>query len=373
MAIDGLACGKAPGKDGIPLEFLKHGKQTILQPLHELLCLCWEQGHIPQNTRDANIVTLYNIARLRAKTKAHLVLIRELLFADDAALTSHSEEDPQHLVDKLSHACKEFGLTISLRKTNILAQGAVPSPPKSPQVITIDNLELGVVDTFTYLGSTMSSSTSLDAEISCKRVWGNDLLSESTKICIYQACVLSALLYGSELWMTYARQERRLNGFHLRCLRRLLYIRWQDRVTNTEFLECAGSVSMPSLLIQQRLRCLSQVNRMEPDRLPREILYGELREGVCGMGQPLLHYKDDTCAWEDITKHRDTWRQSVKAGVSKAEANARVQATCKRATRKESAASARVSTRHVCATCNRDCRSRIGLHSHTRSCPNHQR
>ena len=42
IAIDGLAWGKAPGKNGIPPEVLKHGKQTILQPLHELLCLCWE-------------------------------------------------------------------------------------------------------------------------------------------------------------------------------------------------------------------------------------------------------------------------------------------------------------------------------------------
>ena len=163
---------------------------------------------------------LFNIARLRAKTKAYVVLIRELRFADDAALISHSEEGLQHLVDKLFHACKEFGLTISLRKTNILAQGA-----KSPPVITIDNTELEVVDTFTYLGSTVSSSPSLDAEISCriakaatvmaklnKRVWGNDLLRERTKMCVYQACVLSTLLYGSESWTTYARQEWRLNG-----------------------------------------------------------------------------------------------------------------------------------------------------------------
>ena len=72
----------------------------------------------------------------------------------------------------------------------------------------------------------------------------------------------------------------------------------------------------------------------------------------------------DTSAWEDIAKHRHTWRQSVKAGVSKAEENARVQDTCKRAARKERTASARDSTRHVCATCNRDCHSRIGLQSY---------
>ena len=139
---------------------------------------------------------------------------------------------------------------------------------------------------------------------------------------------------------------------------------------------------MPSLLIQRRLRWLGHAHLMEPDRLPREILYGELREGVRRVGRPLLRYKDkrdlrsgliDTSAWEDIAKHRDTWWQSVKTGVSKAKANARVQATCKRAARKECAASARVSTRHVCATCNRDCHSRIGLHSHTRSCPIPQR
>ena len=59
IAINGLACSKEPGKDGIPPDVLKHEKQTILQLLQELLCLCWEQGHIPQYMRDANIVTMY--------------------------------------------------------------------------------------------------------------------------------------------------------------------------------------------------------------------------------------------------------------------------------------------------------------------------
>ncbi|XP_068680380.1 uncharacterized protein [Montipora foliosa] len=121
-----------------------------------------------------------------------------------------------------------------------------------------------------------------------KRVWGNDLLSERTKMCVYQACVLSTLLYGSESWTSYATQERRLNAFHLRCLRRPLHIRWQDRVTKTEVLERAGSLSMPSLLIQRRLRYLSHAHRMEPDLLSRELLYGELRDGVRRVGRPLL-------------------------------------------------------------------------------------
>ena len=58
-AIDNLACSKAPGNNGIPAEVLKSGKPALLEHLHELLCLCWEEGHIPQDMGDANIVTLY--------------------------------------------------------------------------------------------------------------------------------------------------------------------------------------------------------------------------------------------------------------------------------------------------------------------------
>jgi hypothetical protein len=35
---------------------------------------------------------LYNLTRLRAKTKVRHVIIREALFADDAALATHTEE-----------------------------------------------------------------------------------------------------------------------------------------------------------------------------------------------------------------------------------------------------------------------------------------
>ena len=43
--------------------------------------------------------------------------LKEMLFADDAALVTHTMEDLQQLIDRLSHACKEFGLTISINKT----------------------------------------------------------------------------------------------------------------------------------------------------------------------------------------------------------------------------------------------------------------
>ena len=57
-----------------------------------------------------------------------------------------------------------------------------------------------------------------------KRACKNKRLDMKTKIRIYDACVLSRLLYGSETWTLYSRQDKRLNIFHLRCLRKILGI-----------------------------------------------------------------------------------------------------------------------------------------------------
>ena len=81
-----------------------------------------------------------------------------------------------------------------------------------------------MIDNFKYLGSTISSYLSLDVEINArigkaatvmaklnKRVWQNINLTMNTRLKSYQACVTSILLYGSETWIPYARQEAKLN------------------------------------------------------------------------------------------------------------------------------------------------------------------
>ena len=58
-AIDSLKNGKAPGKDATPPEVIKHGKPVLLLHHLHLLLLCWKEATVPQDMRDANIVTLY--------------------------------------------------------------------------------------------------------------------------------------------------------------------------------------------------------------------------------------------------------------------------------------------------------------------------
>ena len=48
------------------------------------------------------------------KGKVHEKFIRDLLFADDAAITTHTREDLQQLLDRFSEACRSFRPAISL-------------------------------------------------------------------------------------------------------------------------------------------------------------------------------------------------------------------------------------------------------------------
>ena len=568
-AIDSASVGKSPGQDGIPVEILKHCKEALLGPLHELLVECWETGQVPQNFKDSKLITLYknkgdravcdnyrgisllstagkvaarvvlrrlqvlanqiypesqcgfraerstidmiftlaqlqekcreqhrplyvafvdltkafdlvtrsglyevlrkvgcppkmlhiirafhdgmqcavqfdgnlsspfpvgsgvkqgcvlaptlfgiffsvvlrdafeeceegillhtrsdgslfNLSRLKAKTKIRKTMVRELLFADDAAFVSHSETGLQEMMDLFADSCSKFGLTISLTKTEVMGQGVAEAPN-----ILLGQHNLKTVNEFTYLGTTISQAVSLDTELGrrigkasgamarlSERVWNNVKLRTTTKIAVYRACVLSTLLYGSESWTAYAKQEHRLNAFHLRNLRRILRIRWQDKVTNSIVLERADICSVYGLLTQRRMRWLGHVSRMPDGRIPKDVLYGELATGGRSVGRPFLRFKDvckrdmkfaemDVNSWESVAADRRLWRGAVESAVAGAERKRSIAAAAKRNrrhVRQTDLTGTDQVTSFPCGRCGKICRSRIGLYSHSRVC-----
>lgn len=333
--------------------------------------------------------SLFNLSRLRSQRHTYQFVCRELLFADDAAIVSHDEQSLQAMMNRLSWACDLFSLTISVRKTEILVQGVEDMPN-----ITLGSDALTTSSNFTYLGSVITQNLSLDDELSCRigkaattfgrlsgRVWNNHKLTTKTKVLVFQSCILSTLLYGSETWTLYSKQEKRLCTFYMRNLRKLLNIKWQDKVTNTEVLARAGLPSMPELLRKSRLRWLGHVNRMAPERLPRQVLYGELATGTRAVGRPKLRYKDvckatlkdfhiEINSWQNISLDRNLWRHATHNGM-KAYAGDLEQRHQIRRTRRHESRNGRNSAENVqfvCVVCQRACLSRIGLISHERAC-----
>ena len=86
-----------------------------------------------------------------------------MLLAVEVALATHTYEDLRKIMDRFSHACREFELTIGIKKTNVKCQDVI-----APPSINMDNVTLDVVDQFIYLGSTITSNLSLDAEINMR-------------------------------------------------------------------------------------------------------------------------------------------------------------------------------------------------------------
>ena len=319
------------------------------------------------------------------------MLLRELLFADDGALLAYTQEDLQSVVNSFARAASRYGLTISIKKTEVMFQPKPGAPPHSP-IITIDGERLNAVDKFCYLGGVLSQNARIDDEITARigkasaafgrlrhRLWSDHGIRLSTKIAVYRAVVLSTLLYGCESWTCYRQHVRKLDRFHLRCLRKICNISWKDKIPDTEVLERCRCTGVEALLIQAQLRWSAHVVRMEDSRIPKALFYGELVDGRRPQGGQYKRYKDvltaalkscniNTDTWEAAASNRSVWRKLCREGVEHFE-RTRVEVKKERR-RARYAAAERPRTPnddHICEVCRRPCRSRIGLLSHRRT------
>ena len=62
-------------------------------------------------------------------------------------------------------------------------------------------------------------------------------LSLELKKKLRKSCIWSVALCGSETQTLGKNEERVINAFETRCWRRLLKIKWTDRITNDEVLQ----------------------------------------------------------------------------------------------------------------------------------------
>nr|VZI49993.1 unnamed protein product [Spirometra erinaceieuropaei] len=222
---------------------------------------------------------LLNQRRMHFQSRVSTTTVHELLFADDCALNTTSEEEMQRSMDLFSAACENFGLVINTQKTVVMHQLPPNSAtaPNTPPQICVNGTQLQMVENFPYLGSTLSRNTKIDEEVVNRiskasqafgrlhsTVWNCNGLQLSTKLKMYKAVILPTLLYGAETWTVYAKQARRLNHFHLSCLRHILSLKWQDRIPDTDVLERTGILSIYAILRQIQLRWSGHLATVPP-------------------------------------------------------------------------------------------------------------
>ncbi|BHF67791.1 hypothetical protein SprV_0301082000 [Sparganum proliferum] len=129
-----------------------------------------------------------------------------------------------------------------------------------------------------------------------------------------------------------------------------------------------------------QLRWSGHLVRMDDERLPKRLFYGDVATGSRRQGRPIRRYKDtlksslkhlqiNPTNWKELALDRPTWRRTEKTGAAIYEANRIADAKVKREARKSQVRPLRNADAQPLPTyprCQRTFRARIGLVGHLR-------
>ena len=106
-------------------------------------------------------------------------------------------------------------------------------------ISSLDGASLKLVDKFTYLGSSVSSTEKeIDTRLTkawtdidkLSVIWKSDL-TEKMKRSFFQAAVVSIFLYGCTTWTQTKRLKKKLDGNYTIMLRAILNKSWRQHPT----------------------------------------------------------------------------------------------------------------------------------------------
>ena len=73
-------------------------------------------------------------------------------------------------------------------------------------------------------------------------IWKRNLKTKlKTRIRLYEALVKSVLLYNCETWGVSKDDQRKLNSFHRRQLRKVIGTQWPHKISNNKLYKITGT------------------------------------------------------------------------------------------------------------------------------------
>ena len=285
-------------------------------------------------------VPIHTNARQRLFFRRHRTDTRRSIldcqFADDSALMATRREAIETCLTAFVEVAGAFGLKVNLEKTKLMVTGHhVTEEDVRPLMLNGHAVE--VVSEFRYLGTNIHAdgrcSRDIESRIAAasrafgvlsRPVFRDNNLTLATKRTVFEACVLSLLLYASECWVPLQADIAKLSSFYMRCLRTIMGVSrsdvWDFHISNTTILEQwndARPLPIKDRIVQRRLEWFGHVMRMDMERTPRVVLFGcrpETRP-ACGPRKrwrdalsPDLQRCDVQDSWPEDTQSRPGWR-----------------------------------------------------------------
>ena len=154
-------------------------------------------------------------------------------YADDIAIQVNTPNQAETQLHSLDRAAAGIGLHVNAQKTEYMCFN------QAGDISTLDETSLKLVDKFTYLRSSVSSTEKdIDTRLTkawtaidrLSIIWKSDL-TDQMKRSFFQAVIVSILLYGCTTWTLTKWLEKKLDGNYTRMLQATSNKSWRQHPT----------------------------------------------------------------------------------------------------------------------------------------------
>ena len=240
-------------------------------------------------------------------------------YADDIALLANTPMQAETLLHSLEKAAAGMSLHANAHKTEYMCFN------QTGDISTLNGNSLKLVDKFTHLGSSVSS-TETDISIQLAQAWTaidrhsviwKSNLTDKMKCSFFQAAVMSILLYGSTTWTLTKCMEKKLDGIYTRMLWAILNKSWRQHPTKQQLFSHIPPISKT---IQVRRTRNAGDCWGSWDKLINDILLWTHSHGQVKAGWPAWTYiqqlcADTRCSPEDLPEamdNREGWWERIR-------------------------------------------------------------
>ncbi|MEE8289617.1 MAG: reverse transcriptase domain-containing protein [Nitrosomonadaceae bacterium] len=270
----------------------------------------------------------------------------EMIYADDADFLTDKKWKQQQLNNIIPDILSNHNLIMNADKTELL-------------ILKRGNRDNEIWRQSKKVGSLLGDiedicrrkQLAISALKSMQKVWLQKYkrISLQTRLKLFEALVLSILLYNCSCWGLRKVDEDQLDSFHRRLLRKICNIRWPNTISNHKLYRITKTKPLMVTITRARWRYLGHVLRMDAKSPPREAMkyyfnapvdqkkfsgqrratiFTTLQRDISNTKHKFPHFQIHTLqssadldAIQTLALDRQTWKRITKSITDTVEAN----------------------------------------------------
>ncbi len=225
--------------------------------------------------------------------------VRMIRFADDIAILEESERGLEETLKRLDSKLRiKYKMRMNKTKTKVMV---VSRWEQNPLSIKVGGEKFEEVREFKYLGGMITQDGRSKREIKSrleqakkaffqKGAMFKASINLKVRLRFLKAYIWSLALYGCETWTIGTQEKKSIEAFEMWCYRRMLKIKWTEKVRNKEVLERMGvEQDIWKMIVKRRVRMIGH-NLRHPGILA--VLIEGMVEGKNWKGRQRMSYEE---------------------------------------------------------------------------------